>query len=285
MNEVLLSGVLTQRPFAQDTLYCFNSDGKLRWKHGVGQAIAFGEMVFTAHSQWIINNFFIIENTERPRLFGLARVDPYFPSKLFELDPKDGRELQNYWHPGHLEHILILDVDLDGKQEIILGGGNNAYNRACLAVLDPSNLSGYGPATPEFAPKNLSKGKEKYYVLFPFTKLGKTIGTNPYNFVYKLIRNRDGSILAYTEEVPGAPLGRRGGILYTFTSMMKVQTVVGGDSFIKLHGRLVKEGKLQERLGPAYWEELKNSVLYWDGERFVNHVTGNAWYSAPRNRL
>lgn len=280
-NEVLLTGV-SNSALAQDTLYCFNSDGTLRWKHGLGSIIAFGEMDFIPHSRWYFYDFFVLANqaTGKSRLFVLAHITPYFPSKLLELDPASGLERQSYWHPGHLEEVLTHDIDLDGRNEIILGGINNIYKRACIAVLHPANIGGYGPVRPKSAPENLPKGQEEYYLLFPLTQLGQTSGDVPYNVVGELELNRDGSITVLTEEAPNTDIP--GGILYTIVPGMKVVAATGSDPFLKSHQRLVAEGKLQEKLGPEYWEELKNSVRYWDGERFVYEATGNAWYFGER---
>lgn len=283
-NEVLLTGTArTRTEWAPDTLYCFNQDSTLRWKHGMGSIIAFGKMDFISHSKWYIANFFTVENGggAKPRLFVLAHVNPYFPSKLFELNPMNGREQQSYWHPGQLEQVLIHDIDLDGKNEIVLGGINNAYERACIAVLDPSHISGCGPTTPELAPKIVGKGTEEYYLLLPLTKLGETMGEVSYNEVNELKLDEDGSITVSTHEALNSD--SPGGILYTIVQNMKVVVATGGDPFLKSHQRLVAEGKLQERLDPEYWEELKNAVRYWDGDKFVHEPIMNSLYQAAQN--
>ena len=277
-NEVLLTGTSSSPSVAADTLYCFNSNGKLRWKRGVGQVIIFGKMTFTAHSNWKIADFFVFTNddSEKSHLFVLVRADPYFSTKLFEIDPRDGSELQSYWHAGYLNTWLLHDIDLDGKKEILLGGMNNAYRRACLAVLDPSNIQGYGPMTPDFAPKKIPKAPEKYYLLFPATELTEILGRFPYNHVNALILNNDGTIIVRTGELTEHMGGE--GILYTVFPGMKVKVAVGSDTYIKVYEQLEEEGKVHEPLTPSYWEKLKNSVLYWDGEKFVNQPTGNAEY-------
>ena len=41
------------------------------------------------------------------------------------------------------------------------------------------------------------------------------------------------------------------------------------------HEKLLREGKIQSRLDGAYFETLKNGVLYWDGRAWVAHLAAS----------
>lgn len=187
-NEVLLSGFRENNRFADDTLYCFDSKGDLRWHRGVGSSVAFGTKEFTANARWKIIDFFTLRDhrSHETHLYVLAHNNPYFPTKLLELEATSERELQTYWHPGHLSHSIQFDIDGDGDEEIVLAGVNNSYRGACISVLDPSRLNGFAPSTPDFAPAGIDKASEMYYVVLPFTDLGQKLSSGFYNAVKAL---------------------------------------------------------------------------------------------------
>lgn len=279
-NELLLTGSNISKEFAEDTLYCFEYDGNLKWKHGVGPAIAFGKLDFTAYSTWFITNIFIVNNTKtgKPKLFALALQRMYSPSKLFEINPANGSELQSYWHRGAIYSMITMDLDNNGHEEIILGGVNNNFERACVAVLDPDNINGYGLSTPENIPAGINKATEKYYVLLPFTKLGQQFIKAISNCVQEFEIAGKGLFRAYSHEILGIEDFKYTTIIYTFGEGMKIKTLLGDDTFIKHHNKLEKEGKISEHYGPEYLQSLKDSIKYWDGERFVNIPVINKFY-------
>ncbi len=278
-QEVMLFGYFPDGTFAVDTMYCFDHDGKLRWQAGCGRIERFGKMDFTAYAQWGINTVFTITNPTQAKrqIFVVAQALPYFPGKVFELSPDDGRELQTYWNTGGLDQVLPFDVDHDGKQEIVLGGINNAYRRACVVVLDPAHFDGCGPSTPDFFPEGFNKGIEKYYLLLPWTDLGQTVSPTVYNQVLRLSRIDANMFRVTTKESQNEKYG--GEIIYNFGQRMQIQSVVASDPFISSHERLERQGKLTEKLDSAYYQELEDSVQYWDGERFVSEPTENRYYT------
>jgi hypothetical protein len=282
VKEVLVISYLPSRllkasSFARDSIYCFNRGGDLRWRAGCGEMIRFGEMDFASQGFWEVLSVFFVENrkTSRPQLFALALVSPHWPMKLFELDPKSGRELQSYWNTGGLNMVLLQDLDGDGNLEIVLGGINNAYRRASIVVLDPSRVDGCGPTLPQFTPSAVGRGTEKYYALLPRTDSGELLLTSGYNLIIQLFPVGQNRLKTQTKEDTA---GVAGGVLYTFGPQMQIQSVIADDIFIKRHEQLEKQGKLTKKLGPAYYQELKDSVLYWDGDRFVSTPTMNKYY-------
>lgn len=55
-----------------------------------------------------------------------------------------GEELGRYAHPGRFETGAVVDLDGDGRAELLLGGSENTFQppRAVVAALDPTNLTG-----------------------------------------------------------------------------------------------------------------------------------------------
>lgn len=86
-----------------------------------------------------------------------------------------------YWHPGHLAHA---DLNRDGKELLLAGGMNNAYQSATLVVFDPANVRGAARETdasaPELGLRDFPPGTELRVVLFPRTCIARL---KPYNRV------------------------------------------------------------------------------------------------------
>ncbi|HXG37835.1 MAG TPA: hypothetical protein VNL36_03590 [Bacteroidota bacterium] len=291
-NEVLLAaaspnvnGDMKANDFSPDTLYCFNHDGTLRWKHGASKGIRFGALDFSKNTVWYIWRFLPVRRTPQSRvqLFVSAQVMPSWGAKLFELDPLTGEELQTYWHAGALYLAVEADVEGDGIKELVVGGINNHLRGAAIAVFDPLYVRGAGPTLPEMFPADAGKGTEKYYLLLPRTSLSEQLSTTPYNRVQHLESSPDGRIFVHTCELSDDRVP--GGIVYGFGDSMRVNYVVPDDPFEVSFERARQQGLIKDELNAAYYENLKKSVRYWDGNEFVHRSVKNRLYvqsaSAP----
>ncbi len=286
-NEVLVAGHLSTtdfqaKSFAAETLYCFSSKGLLRWAKAYPENSFAKSFEYTRWGKWRIEQFVVIGKL-KPRLFVYAYCTPYFPSKILEVAPDNGSVLQTYWHAGGVSFLSAHNIDNEGAMELILGGPNNGYGRAYLAVLDPDRLRGCGPAPGDFYPEGVPLGTEKFYLLFPRTEVSLEFGNAGYNATETITRATDNTFIVAVEENPSAPNENRATILYTLDSKMGVASVTWSDQFLHLYRRLLKEKKARQQLSAIYWENLKNSVEYWDGERFVKEPTMNRHYVAGKN--
>jgi hypothetical protein len=290
-NEALVTleparaaGLLKPYDFAPDTLYCFNSDGSLRWKHGMSGGMRFGAVDFSKNPHWHIWKFLPVRRSSRERvqLFVLAYIRPSWASKLFELDPQTGKELQSYWHTGGMSSAVEADVDGDGIKELVVGGMNNHLRGAAIAVFDPRSVQGAGPTIPEMVPTEAGKGTEKYYLLLPRSSLGIALGTRtPYNSVTQIQVTTEGRVVIQTNETNRADYDA--GLVYGFGDNMRINYVVANDPFEVNFEKARKQGLIKDELNAAYYENLRKSVRYWDGERFVNEPTMNKRYWSGRN--
>jgi hypothetical protein len=290
-NELLVTleparaaGLLKPYDFAPDTLYCFNSDGSLRWKHGMSGGMRFGAVDFSKNPHWHIYKFLPVRRSSRERvqLFVFANILPSWASKLFELDPQTGKELQSYWHAGDMRSAVEADVDGDGTKELVVGGVNNHLRGAAIAVFDPRSVQGAGPTIPEMVPTEAGKGTEKYYLLLPRSSLGIALGTRtPYNSVKEIRVSTEGRVVIQTDETTDADYNA--GLVYGFGDNMRINYVVANDPFEVNFEKARKQGLIKDELNAAYYENLRKSVRYWDGERFVNEPTMNRYYLSRAN--
>ena len=281
INEILVSGANRLGSFTLDSLYCYEHDGSLRWKINSGPIISFGDTTIQQHSIAAIRDILVMKQTaaSHPQLFILANELNFSPTKLAELDPKTGKELQAYYNRGGSGPVMSYDLDGDGKAEILLTGINDGFNRAYLSVLDPSDINGHAPVPPRYEPHNVPEAREKYYLLFPRTYFGMHYSNDPYNLPQNVWTTRRKVHFQISETLQEFPIkDMNAQVVYSIDSMMRVQSVVAGNGFIKAQEYLLQKGALNKPLLPDYLNKLRDSVLYWDGERFVSSPTRNRRY-------
>jgi hypothetical protein len=280
MNEVLLHGSPTST-LSDDTLVCFNGDGTLRWKHGMGKAVRFGGLDVSNLPDWSVGRSIAIRRSVgvRKQLFVWGSFLPGWPTKLAELDHLTGRELQSYWNRGNLTTSVEADIDGDGTSELVCGGVNDHFNSACVIVFDPMIISGAGTSEPEILSAGLSRGPQKYYLLLPRTNFARVFSPVQYNCVWKMQVSEHGTVTLQTDETPGYDNVHPPGIICSFDREMRPTYVVGNDHFQMEYERAWQKGLVHEKLSAAYYERLKNSIQYWDGEKFVDTPTMSKLYS------
>jgi|GEM_PF-3494824 len=149
------------------SLYVFSSSGEKLWDYN----FSIIENVYKGLSNRFLIYDLIIKNlwnNGTKSIIISLRNSPYYATELILFDTR-GNIIGNYWHPGNIFDIEVLDVDNDGHKEIIGGGVNNdweAYKsnyRPVIFVLDPANMNGQAPPFLGSAPK----AKEKQYIILP----------------------------------------------------------------------------------------------------------------------
>jgi len=277
-NEVLISGATNDGLFTIDSLYCFESNGKLRWTTSAGKFTDFGTERWQ-HGRWHITDFFTVYSNGRNNLIVIANDAVYAPLIISKVDPGNGNVVSSYYHCGwNFEaRAQKLDVNGDGNEEIIIGLTNNAYRKAALLVLSSDRLEGMSPANTDFYPSYL-KGKELYYILFPITNLGQKFA-RAYSFIVSDLYKSSKGITALTRECPGDPDLKECRIIYSFDNSLNVLNAIGSAEFNRNYDELYKKGAFTETKDSNYFQNLVDSVKYWDGDKFVSYHTMNKYYS------
>jgi hypothetical protein len=258
----------------RDAVVCYDGDGSTRWVSKLGRKMTFGTEDFS--DDYAVRQILVgARNGERAAdLFALSSHEPYYPALIARLEASTGKVLDEYWHSGQLSALDYQDIDGDGSIELVALGENNAYDMASLAVFDPRVLSGHSPASPAYTPRAIPNGTEKYYLLFPRSDL-KRFASHKRNVAEVPALQNDGLFrVGVAEKVDNASCP----LLYFFDTSMKCVKIEGEDRFVYLHRKLEGEGKLTRKLDAQYYEELRQGILYWDGEKFVHKPTMNKTY-------
>jgi len=212
----------------------------------------------------------------RPEVY-LSAAHAYFPCLIFKLDARNGQELDHYLHIGALAGMYFTDINQDGAMELIASGQNNAYRQACLLVLDPRQVQGHSPLTPEYAVRHYQGNKELAYLLLPklFPKLVKNY-ESPFfatQYCLELSGTEDFPLVAgIEEEVPDrVPFG--GHFFIYLNHQLAGQRLGTANSFDAAMAKLAKDGRIARKLDQEVIREYLQSILYWNGTDWQNQPT------------
>lgn len=154
-------------------IYCFRSDGTVRWKKAMGKTVQ--TITRTTLYDRFGSNLVGILKKPRPdggRIVIGSHHAFSWPEQVVLLTGS-GEQVAEYWHPGWFFKMVIADIDGDGVEEIILGGVNNGYSEegygASLVVLDSLSFSGQGPVPPGDTRQliDIPPAREAAVMLFP----------------------------------------------------------------------------------------------------------------------
>lgn len=153
-----------------DTVYCFKSDGSVRWKHKPGREVLF-RSGRSASAEYAVS---LVGVLGRPRPDGGQIVvgASQGPSALYvvELLTKDGRKVGEYFHGGWFSALTIGAFGQGAEESVFLAGVDDTPRapegfRVTLVVLDPNRVEGQA-VTYAGALQGLPVGREKAALLF-----------------------------------------------------------------------------------------------------------------------
>ncbi len=274
-NEVLISGELYNKGvFKPDSLYCYESDGSRKWV-SYPEDISFAFVPKWKRTTWQIRDFFTIKTNKQNRLFVIANDVVYAMTIISEIDPNNGKVLASLYHSGWFMTDLPFDINKDGSEEIFIGATSNDYQKPVLIVLKPSELKGALDKTEFFNQGKITKGNPLYYILFPVSDFGKYLSkSNSYN-IYRIHKTDKGISLESEEAYTNGQLG----LVFSLDKDMNVINLIPTNPYQKQYDDLYKKGLFKQPLDSLYWKAIKDSILYWDGDKLVNYPTKNKYWN------
>ncbi len=262
-NEVLF-GIRTEDKTNCGDIYLFDHKGKVLWNYKLGKEMQYGDEVYSgdyAPSGIDIND---INNDGKNEIIIISTHLLYFPTEFIILN-LDGEKTGSYWNSGRISDYAFHDLDNNGIKEIILAGMNNEYNTANITVLDSDNVSGYSPQLKKYYTcRNSQGGSEKYYLLLPRTIIDKISS----------FRTFANNIVLLDNGLLSIQMGPSG-IYFEFDKDLNIRSVNLSDKFMnkmKTTQTFINNEFSHEK----YTEDLKNSILYFNGKEWVpGHTTSN----------
>jgi hypothetical protein len=255
-----------RRGFLRSDIYRFSRDGTLRWRYAPDFTLVFGNRAFTG--PWRLRAW--APPNRRGELW-LSFIDPiWWPSIVVSL-MADGAPAMRFASAGHVETITHVE-DSRGNL-VIVGGVNNEFRSAALAVLDPASPAS-SPQSPgsAFSCDGCPAGQPLKYFLFPRSEVGSALGA-PYNFA-------DGIMFAGDPragmDVSVRERDMQGGTLrsvYHFGADLTPASVARSDRYWEEHRRLSDERRLPHQVEGCPERHNGTVVRIW--------TVGPAWRSVP----
>jgi len=268
----------------RNSVFCYDARGNVQWRYEVHRNMTFGTEAFADDYVVYMLSVGDFDNDGEVDVLAAAGQTDYHPSVLIKLRGSNGQFVSEYWNSGRFR-FRMKDIDGDGITEAVLYGDNNGFNLGSLIVLDPRSVVGYGNAPPEFTPQGVPPGKEKFHILIARSDIQKFVNGNR-NTADILEFPSGGGLTLWTRERQDSEGGARlFSLIYHFSPNLECQSVAGADDFTNFYGKLKAEGKVTRDLDAAYYENLRKSLLYWDGEQFVEAPTMNRRYHGQATPL
>jgi hypothetical protein len=175
--------------FTQRThrLYCFSESGQLLWEFVPGRTVA-DALGFIMAPPYYVSQMTVIKGRQ-PEDTRIAVASINYAGQAGQIAFLDalGRVRGEYWHPGHLSYMAQADIDGDGRNELLLGGANNAEHAATLVALDPLQVKGrstpHGAMDPALLLMDMPESNERAVIVFARGCVGKR---DPYTRVREL---------------------------------------------------------------------------------------------------
>jgi hypothetical protein len=189
------------------------------------------------------------------------------PCKLIRLDYK-GNILGEYWHFGGIPQMILMDLNKDGKKEIVMGGIEDIEHNAALLALDPSRIIGKTESSQTKGFGYKTSEAEISYIRFPNPEFVDALNSrsviihiNPVNDTILITSYK----LAHFQN----EYGQEYSLLYYFGLDLKLKSVMVNDVSQSAHLNLIKSGKLPKNFNEnKFLENLKNNLEYWNGKEW-----------------
>ncbi len=185
------------------------------------------------------------------------------PSLVYKLDAQNGKEIGSYLHIGNLQQMKILDLDNDGKSEILLCGINQAYESACLVVLDPNKIYGHGPTKGRFAVESVKEADEKKYILMPKTICGKSDPVSAYNSATDISLDPESTTIkiSLTDTNTAISDSTKLNYIILFNYSLEPLLAKPGDHYKKLALNLYDEGTIKTYPDQDYFQQYMKTIV------------------------
>jgi len=281
VNEIIWSKISPGRFPAKTNLTCQSIEGdSIIWQIPLQFDLTFRNNNDITTDTFKINNISVLRDKAGrvQSIIAVTKHQSFFPSVVLLLDAQTGKEKGRYVHIGYIREVVTMDVDQDTEKEIILMGQNNAFAlEVVLAVLDQNQFSGHGPLKKEYQLKDVPAAKELHYLKIPQTIVGRAFRRRVMsNSVHSLTITVSGQKELIKAGVYDFYLGDAtkfeipNAYLYYYFDKNLEPVTIGTSTHYDLWARnLHEEGRIPFEPDYQYFEAFKDSIAYWDGEKFV----------------
>jgi len=174
-HEILFTYWTDPKTHGVSELYCFESDGRIRWRYKPGRQVETRKEQFPL--PFFVRMVTVLENApgKPPILLVVGSHGVFYPSQIAALSAQ-GKVLRQYWHSGHINELIPADLDEDGKTEIYLVANHNPTKTASLIALDPLDFGGASQESdPDYQILGMGAPRELGRILFPASEYSRRL--------------------------------------------------------------------------------------------------------------
>lgn len=198
-----------------------------------------------------------------------------FANAVFLIDVKTGKRIcKTHWVSGHIIGGMLLDLNNDGREDLLLTGIDNGFEEAVIWGVEFDQLDGYRPTIQSYVIRDKKESKPIFYIRIPkldyekfmgFRSSGIDFGSLTYLANHNLIRF---GTLSYQDR---SMLDRLPLMDYQLKSNLKDFNIYVSSSFRVIRDSLVAKGFLKEPYTDTreYIELQKSNILYWKDGKWV----------------
>ena len=209
-----------------DILYCISSRGEKLWQYTPQIELRNSEESFSANYHLRAFRFLDVAPDGRP---GGAAVAAFvnawgYPAVVAVVEP-DGEVRGEYAHAGHVEDLVVRDVDGDGRADVIASGFSQTHMAPTVVVLDPARLEGASVETADASLRILDRETavgERMRLVFPATAVTTKRGIPN---VAQQIHTSGDRIVIQIREFPAYGERERVRVNYIFNADMSLRAV------------------------------------------------------------
>jgi hypothetical protein len=277
MNEVLTCLSLSSEKREPVPLKVFAFDKRLLWKKEFIKPFHYLErQYYNPYFNASPILVFDADNDKQADIF-VNTNNRRSPGIVVRLD-HEGSIIGEYWHFGAFGVFNVFDLDGDGKKELITAGLNDTGDTSQtefgnIVILDPAKIVGEKKSLNATGFQFPFSDAEIYSLKLPRSDVGIALNArNPVNQL-QISANNMLHFGMYLENISDRSIVSPYALEFIFTFDMRILEVKSTSHIIPFRLKLKEEGKVKGDIDNAYLENLKNSVEYWDGEKWSNQWT------------
>lgn len=226
-------------PSGDDALICFSVSGRELWRFSPGRTVQ--TKAGTYPPPYSVRALAVTKLDGRTVIALSSSQNPNAPAQI-SLLTADGKILGEYWHFGHLPHLMFHEQS--GRTLLYLGGIHNSDSTATVIVLDPMLLRGVrqGNNGPFLGIERLTETES---VVFPRSRMNERFES--YNGV-EHFESVNGGLTVHVQERYGTGHGVTT-LMYNLDYGLRLREIGPTDLFILDHKNLLPSaGSADEEL-------------------------------------
>jgi hypothetical protein len=264
-GQEVLFATQTHDELGEGDLYCFNDRGTRLWRFHAGRELRFGTKTYSPDYRISFFDAIDLDGDERMEVFLASQHFPEWPCQVSVLSD-EGILLGEYWNSGAIADMIAMDLDADGKKELVAAGLNNEYRKTCLIALDMPEFHGSSTNSGEFRSPDLPSGGEIAYLLLPRTQIEQMEALYEGPEDIRLLANGNIHIETHISH-----------FFFEFRPDLTLLQILPSHAFELIHQKYFRAGKVTTPYSEEeYIKPLKKEVLYFDGQ---------GWTTTPTTKL